>query len=88
VTRWPSRRPAEPVEPPAWVRHFDPAAWAEPDEHERRMAGEHGLPPAYRCWHAERRWHAAKRAWYAANPEFDWLEELRARRERRRAASG
>jgi hypothetical protein len=48
------------------------------------MAGGHGLPPEYRRWHAERRWHEARRAWCEANPEYDWLAELRERRERRR----
>jgi hypothetical protein len=88
VTRWPTRKLPEPIEPPEWVRVFHPEAWAEPDEHERRMAGDRGLPEEYRRWHAERRWHAAKRAWCSEHPEYDWLAELQQRRERRRAARG
>jgi len=88
VTRWPRRRPPESIEPPAWYRHLDPAAWAAPDEQELLMAGGHGLPPEYRRWHAERRWREARREWCIANPEYDWLQELLDRRERRRAASG
>jgi hypothetical protein len=47
------------------------------------MGGER-LPPDIRRWHRERRWHAARREWILANPEYDWLAELRERRERRR----
>jgi hypothetical protein len=56
---------------------------SEPDEWELQMGGER-LPPDIRRWHQERRWHAARREWILANPEYDWLAELRERRERRR----
>jgi hypothetical protein len=37
------------------------------------MTGEHGLPEEYRRWHAERRWHEAKRAWYReTRPSTGW----------------
>jgi len=85
VTRWPRRLPPAPVEPPEWFRVFHEQAWAEPDEQERSMGA---LPDSYRRWHRERRWHAARRAWMADHPEYDFLEELRERRARRRAASG
>lgn len=65
------RRPPAPVEPPAWVRVFDPDAWAEPDEQEQQMAGDRGLPPEVRRWHAERRWCAAVNGWYREHPEAD-----------------
>jgi hypothetical protein len=75
-----------PVEPPAWVRYFDRAAWSEPDEWERQMAGERGLPEELRRWHAERRWHAARNDWYRQHPEADnRLEEMIERRRRRQA---
>lgn len=83
MTRWPRRLPPAPVEPPAWFHTFDPAAWSEPDEWELQMGGER-LPPDIRRWYRERRWHAARREWILANPEYDWLAELRERRERRR----
>jgi hypothetical protein len=52
------RRPPAPEEPPAWVRTFDPASWADPDDQELRMAGSGPLPDEARRWHAERRWCA------------------------------
>ena len=85
VTRWPRRVMPEPVEPPAWVRTFDPAGWAVPDELERRMGA--GLPEECRRWHAERRWHLARNLWFNEHPEADRrLEEIRGRIARRRAA--
>jgi hypothetical protein len=52
------------------------------------MAGGHGLPEEFRRWHAERRWHTARNAWYLEHPEADHrLEDLIARRARRRAAA-
>lgn len=50
------------------------------------MAGGRGLPEEYRRWHAERRWHRARNEWFKKHPEADdRVEELRARRVRRRA---
>jgi hypothetical protein len=77
ASRWPRRLPPARVEPPAWVRSFDPAEWAVPDEWEESMSGARELPPESRRWHAERRWHAARNAWLDRYPEADHrLEEL------------
>lgn len=52
------------------------------------MAGGGTLPEQFRSWHAHRRWVEASNAWYREHPEADYrLEELRARRERRRQES-
>jgi hypothetical protein len=84
--RLPRRMPGPPAEVPEWVRSFDPAAWSEPDEQERTM-GE--LPPDIRRWHAERRWHLARNAWYRQHREADFrLEERIARLAQRRARLG
>jgi hypothetical protein len=73
------------AEGPAWVRTFDPAGWAVPDELERRMGA--GLPEECRRWHAERRWHLARNLWFNEHPDADRrLEEIRGRIARRRAA--
>jgi hypothetical protein len=89
VTRWPRRLPPPRIEPPEWVRVFHREAWSEPDEWERQMAGDRGLPEEFRRWHAERRWVEARNDWYRQHPEADHrLEDLLARRERRRAGAG
>jgi hypothetical protein len=64
------RAPAQ-VEPPAWYRTFDLAAWDEPDAHEEAMqAGNLGMPwpdELHRI-HAERRWAQAKYQYRRENP--------------------
>ncbi len=83
------RRPREPerVEPPGWYRTFDPVAWDEPDEQERRMlAGCGVLGPEWvagrRRIHAERRWHEAKYAYRQQHPALaeQELDDLISRR--------
>ena len=73
------RRPLEPphVEPPAWYRTFDPAAWDVPDGHEQGMIDGCG---GYRCWpdSPDSRW----RNW----PQ--WLHEQHARRRWAEAQGG
>jgi hypothetical protein len=91
------RRPQEPprIEPPLWYRVYDPAAWDEPDEQERRMLagcevlGEEWMAGRHRM-HAERRWQEAKHRYRQQNPalahqEFTDLvgEEREARRAER-----
>lgn len=86
MSRWPRRLGPAPVEPPAWVRAFDRAAWSEPDEWERQMAGGGALAEEFRAWHAHRRWVEARNEWYRQHPEADnRLEELGERRRRRLA---
>ena len=93
-TRWPRRLPPAPVEPPAWVRHFNLADWSEPDDYELQMtaglaeAGCHGRLAEAQRWHAERRWCAAMNAWYCAHPEADHRFEELLERRRRRLARG
>lgn len=88
MTHWPRRLPPPRIEPPAWVRHFEREAWAEPDAWEEQMGGDQ-LPEYMREWHAHRRWVEASNAWYKQHPEADnRLEDLLARRERRSAARG
>lgn len=88
--RLPRRMPGSPVEPPAWVRHFDPEAWRDDEADAQMLAGllEHGLVERYhaaRDWHAEYRHCQAVNAWYRAHPEADHrLEDLLERRELRR----
>jgi hypothetical protein len=89
VTRWPRRLPSAPIEPPSWVRVFDPAAWDEPDDQERLMATGSGFGDEHRRWHAERRWVTAVNEWYRQHPEADdRLEQRRERIARQRGAGG
>lgn len=86
MTRWPTRRlPA--VEPPAWVRSFDPDAWRDPEDDERFASVE--MPPGMGSmvdWRARGRWQAAVNVWYRAHPGSDHrLDELIARRAARLA---
>jgi hypothetical protein len=76
VSRWPKREAPPRVEPPAWLRVFDPAAWATPDEVERDL-GE-GLGDAHRAWHAKRRWVEARNQWFRETPggQASQLREL------------
>jgi hypothetical protein len=60
------RQQPAPVEPPSWVRHFDPVEWAEPDDQERDMGA--GLSDEHRLWHARRRWVEARNQWFRETP--------------------
>lgn len=95
MTRWPRRLPpAERVEPPAWVRHFEPEAWRDDDADAQILGGllEHGLVERWqvaRDWHAENRWNNARLAWFDDHPEAkhpveELLEEFGWHPERRR----
>jgi hypothetical protein len=90
VTRWPRRSLPALIEPPAWVRGFDPEAWRDDAADAPYLAGllEHGLVERYetaRDWHAANCHCQAVNDWYRQQPEADdRLEELRARMARRR----
>jgi hypothetical protein len=82
------------VEPPAWVRHCDPADWRDDQADAQLLAGllENGLHERYhsaRDWHARCRWNKARLAWFDAHPEAKHpVEELLEEFERRRSATG
>src|SRR5690349_16757076 len=82
MARWRPQEPAR-IEPPLWYRAFDPAAWDEPDSHERAMMDGcrgfqcwPGAPPSrWPGWpqhlheeHARRRWQQAKHAYRRGHP--------------------
>jgi len=77
------RQEPERIEPPLWYRVYDPAAWDEPDAHERAMmdgcdgyACWPGAPesawPGWPAWlheeHSRRRWQEAKHAYRREHP--------------------
>jgi hypothetical protein len=89
------------IEPPAWYRGYDPAAWDEPDGHELAMID--GMLAGVRwpeCadgsagWlefhdhHSRRRWGQAKYQFEREHPDLAEQEfnDIRARRAERRSA--
>jgi hypothetical protein len=64
----PRRMPGNPVEPPSWVRSFDPADWQEPDKQEREAAEGSSFGEQHRAWHQRRRWVEARNQWFRETP--------------------
>jgi hypothetical protein len=80
--------PAPEVEPPAWVRYFEPADWVRAGDWPAGCYA--GDEQGWMEHNARRRWHEARYQWAADNafPLAEWvLEDLKERQRRRRAAA-